>query len=273
MVIANSRSEYSGGTFGLEFEVSDKLDELSRDSDLVVLEVGPDDDPEDYRHVSMAMSCPILCMTSAEKVSETVGWLLAKDDVCLSSSPPSIVAARLSKLRYSQLYQLDPLTGVQRREALFAFLQSWSISPTDDPLSLVLADIDEFKSLNERLGREQGDQVLQRLGILLREECDHHPVLARMSGQEFAIVQLESEQTSHEFAEHLRHQIEKQQLCAEADVNVSSVWHQSAMRKVLEIYTISLTKRFSLPKERDVIRSCHTVILRATPCCGAKIQT
>jgi diguanylate cyclase (GGDEF)-like protein len=80
---------------------------------------------------------------------------------------------------------MDGLTGLLNRKGLEAFL-SERIS-SDDTVSLALLDVDFFGDINERLGNEAGDRVLQTLTELLKDSNpNHHPF--RVSGDEFAVV-------------------------------------------------------------------------------------
>lgn len=56
------------------------------------------------------------------------------------------------------------------------------------PLALVLLDVDHFKSYNDRVGHRGGDQVLRRLGALLRETARGADIAARYGGEEFAVI-------------------------------------------------------------------------------------
>jgi diguanylate cyclase (GGDEF)-like protein/putative nucleotidyltransferase with HDIG domain len=56
------------------------------------------------------------------------------------------------------------------------------------PLSIVLADIDHFKSLNDAFGHRRGDQALREFGELCRQELRATDLVSRVGGEEFAIV-------------------------------------------------------------------------------------
>lgn len=56
------------------------------------------------------------------------------------------------------------------------------------PMSLVLLDIDHFKSVNDRFGHATGDEVIRRLGALLRESVRQEDVACRIGGEEFALL-------------------------------------------------------------------------------------
>lgn len=59
---------------------------------------------------------------------------------------------------------------------------------TEAPLSAVLLDIDHFKETNDRHGHQVGDQVLVRIGELLRRLCRRIDIVGRWGGEEFLIL-------------------------------------------------------------------------------------
>ncbi len=57
-----------------------------------------------------------------------------------------------------------------------------------DPLSLVLADLDDFKQINDRYGHQAGDEVLKRFADVLRENVRDFDLPVRYGGEEFAVL-------------------------------------------------------------------------------------
>jgi diguanylate cyclase (GGDEF)-like protein len=57
-----------------------------------------------------------------------------------------------------------------------------------DPLTLVLADIDDFKQINDRYGHAAGDEVLRRFADVLRENVRDFDLPVRYGGEEFAVL-------------------------------------------------------------------------------------
>ena len=75
----------------------------------------------------------------------------------------------------------------------------------DEPLALVFADLDDFKRVNDRYGHHVGDAVLRAFADVLRGRVRAIDVAARLGGEEFAILLLETDLTGAEaLAENLR---------------------------------------------------------------------
>jgi diguanylate cyclase (GGDEF)-like protein len=84
----------------------------------------------------------------------------------------------------------DALTGLPNRPALSETLQQVLRAADRDhrPLAVMLLDLDDFKSINDTLGHELGDLTLQRVARRLRQAVGESPVLARIGGDEFALL-------------------------------------------------------------------------------------
>jgi diguanylate cyclase len=86
--------------------------------------------------------------------------------------------------------RIDALTGLWNRgywqERALVELSRCRRQGT--PAVLVLADIDHFKSINDRFGHGVGDEVLRRLAALLQRELRISDILCRYGGEEFAMV-------------------------------------------------------------------------------------
>jgi diguanylate cyclase (GGDEF)-like protein len=79
----------------------------------------------------------------------------------------------------------------------------------DYPLSLIMLDVDHFKHFNDRNGHEAGNEILQRIGGIIRGTLRKVDVGARYGGEEFAIVLPSTPKTgAHLAAERLRVAIE-----------------------------------------------------------------
>jgi diguanylate cyclase (GGDEF)-like protein len=84
----------------------------------------------------------------------------------------------------------DELTGL-RNYRFFAEQLNHEVLRTDqydEPLSLVMLDLDHFKEFNDRNGHEAGNEVLRRVGRIIRDTLRNVDVGARYGGEEFAII-------------------------------------------------------------------------------------
>ena len=84
----------------------------------------------------------------------------------------------------------DPLTTLANRkyfdEALAATLAE--SADTNEPMSLMLTDIDHFKTFNDTFGHLTGDQVLRLVALTVKQNVKGQDIAARYGGEEFAVV-------------------------------------------------------------------------------------
>ena len=84
----------------------------------------------------------------------------------------------------------DPLTGLLNRGAILEFLKrEHARSERDEtPLAIVMADLDHFKSINDRYGHAVGDQVLTQVAQAMGRSIRRYDGLGRYGGEEFLLV-------------------------------------------------------------------------------------
>ena len=101
----------------------------------------------------------------------------------------------------------DALTGLPNRASLSETLQEAldRAEPELRPVTVMLLDLDDFKSINDTLGHELGDLVIERVSRRLRRavEGGRPTVLARIGGDEFALLVHGSQAEAEEIAERL----------------------------------------------------------------------
>lgn len=89
-----------------------------------------------------------------------------------------------------ELAKIDPLTGLYNRRALDLKFQKLYINAAvnDNPLSVILADIDYFKRVNDTYGHHEGDELIKNFAGILKEFTRNSDICARWGGEEFMIL-------------------------------------------------------------------------------------
>ena len=84
----------------------------------------------------------------------------------------------------------DELTGIKNRRYVREFLrQIISRAQKEDlQVTLLIFDIDDFKSYNDLYGHSAGDAILKQVAILMQKCCRKQDVVSRIGGDEFAVV-------------------------------------------------------------------------------------
>lgn len=105
------------------------------------------------------------------------------------------------------LARTDPLTGLLNRRAAWEILtrEAARAARSGVGLAVVLADVDDFKSINDRLGHERGDGFLRRFAAVLGGTGRATDVAVRWGGEEFlAILPGTDERGASAFAQKVR---------------------------------------------------------------------
>jgi len=99
-------------------------------------------------------------------------------------------AIRDSLNKSEERAKTDTLTGLPNRRALEEFFRTAQVAAMekDQPLSVLLIDIDHFKTFNDRFGHAVGDQVLRLVAKVLRDRVREVDLPARYGGEELIAV-------------------------------------------------------------------------------------
>jgi len=111
---------------------------------------------------------------------------------------------------WEDLASVDGLTGLFNRRHFLELAESeWSrFDRYDRPLSLMMVDVDRFKSINDRFGHDVGDRVIQHVATLSREGKRASDIVSRIGGEEFVMLLPETSLDSAVLvAERLRRRI------------------------------------------------------------------
>lgn len=98
------------------------------------------------------------------------------------------LSARSLTLEHAAL--TDGLTGMQNRRYFDDALKEYlgEFRRVDRPVGLMIVDLDHFKQVNDTHGHDVGDEVLRAVAGCLKDMTRYHDVVARLGGEEFAIV-------------------------------------------------------------------------------------
>jgi len=94
--------------------------------------------------------------------------------------------------------QIDPLTGLFNRRAFEKKIEEEfeRAKRYDHPLSVLILDIDNFKTINDTYGHHGGDTALIKISDTLREKTRRSDFAARYGGEEFVLILPETDQDS-----------------------------------------------------------------------------
>ncbi len=112
-----------------------------------------------------------------------------------------------SEIQHRSDAVIDQLTGMLNRKALSVRVQELAQQSaiTGEPVGLVVADLDRFKSINDTHGHAAGDIVLREVAYLLRKQLRAFDLAYRLGGEEFLILLPGSDvAAAAELAERLR---------------------------------------------------------------------
>ena len=163
---------------------------------------------------------PVIFVTALHSTAdEELGLNLGAVDYITKPFHPSITRVRVrnhlqivhQRRLLEQIAALDGLTGIpNRRRFDEALAQEWSrCQRSGQPLSLIIADVDQFKQFNDTLGHAAGDRVLQEVAAALHQ-CARRPgdLAARYGGEEFVLLLPETDALhAQQLAEELLQQM------------------------------------------------------------------
>jgi two-component system cell cycle response regulator len=169
-------------------------------------------------------SIPVIFLTGSSDVETKVhGFDLGAVDYVTKPFHPAELRARVrAALRMKRAQdlltvkaQVDALTGLRNRAYLDERLAAELAQATRSgrSLSLILMDLDHFKSLNDTYGHPFGDLVLQRVGDFLTRAIRPNDVACRYGGEEIAILLTDTDvAAAHAVAERIREQLRQLEL-------------------------------------------------------------
>lgn len=143
---------------------------------------------------------PVIFITGmTDEADEAVGLELGAVDYITKPFSPGIVRLRVrnhielkrQKDLLREISHRDGLTGLANRRAFDEQIeQEWRRSVrAQGPLSLLMVDVDQFKSYNDKYGHLAGDDCLRRVAQAMYQACKRAgDMVARYGGEEFACI-------------------------------------------------------------------------------------
>lgn len=141
--------------------------------------------------------------------SQTIQFITDQEKQILNSIANQASIAIQNAVNLSQEKQkadTDGLTGLYNRRYFneqIEALASEAIA-NEEPLSLILIDIDNFKKYNDTYGHPAGDQLLKTVTAAITEVTREQDIFARYGGEEFAVI---LKDTSNRLARHIAERI------------------------------------------------------------------
>ena len=115
--------------------------------------------------------------------------IMVDGDAAYMTCVVDITDRKETELRLQRLAMSDPLTGLANRAHFVAAVTQATASSGDRGLvAILLLDLDEFKRINDTAGHDAGDALLQTVAERLRGALRPGDLIARMGGDEFAVL-------------------------------------------------------------------------------------
>jgi diguanylate cyclase (GGDEF)-like protein len=140
------------------------------------------------------LSIPLIAAGERFGTLELVGDSFSKEERMNAASLAAHAVVALENARLHGMVErqalVDGLTGLANRRAAAAALHAEAAQSErlETPLSIVLADLDGFKDVNDEHGHAVGDEVLRAFADVLRETVRESDVAGRWGGEEFLLL-------------------------------------------------------------------------------------
>ena len=180
---------------------------------------------------------------SVERIHNVRSWYFETSEL----KRAMLVGVNLLHQKIGKLHldvQTDPLTGLRNRRGMDDALAVWQAA--QHPFAAVALDIDHFKRVNDTHGHAVGDQVLQRLAGLMRENARSDDVLCRVGGEEFLmLLPGASLEVAEQVAQRLRVRLEQTDMPPVGHITLSlgvAQWpqHSAVIAEVLQVADAAL---------------------------------
>ncbi|MCP3888374.1 MAG: diguanylate cyclase [Desulfobulbaceae bacterium] len=177
--------------------IADKKLSALHDRDMKRIQLGGSEKYEDTVRCADAVVRDFMfsVATFADHAGKTAGLAGVMMDLTEINKARQKIQEQADKInetnkRLAQLAALDGLTGISNRRTFQEQLdlQIRLSSRNDHTISLLLIDVDHFKSYNDTFGHTAGDEILKQLANTLDESTRSTDTVARYGGEEFTVI-------------------------------------------------------------------------------------
>ncbi len=148
-----------------------------------------------------------------------VGMIAAAGLVSMQRAQANRLIARLADAA-----RTDALTGLLNRRGFEELIETEleRSRRSGQPLSLIVADLDRFKALNDHFGHAAGDRALQQLALIMQTVKRRIDTAARIGGEEFAVILPDSDHhAAYIMAERMRREVRETFIYEPSELTVS----------------------------------------------------
>ena len=145
----------------------------------------------------------------------------------LNATRKALVEQLIFNERLKGLSMMDPLTQLFNRRALDQMLCKEVVRANrlGSPLTLLMIDLDDFKSINTRFGHQIGDKYLIEVAKLLRRTFRGSDMVFRYGGDEFLVLMPDTTEEQSEYAiKRLLQELERWNLESEMECEIGLSW-------------------------------------------------
>ncbi|WP_286950105.1 GGDEF domain-containing protein [Exiguobacterium sp. UBA4551] len=194
----------------------------------------------------------------SEQASSAAKWVI----VVVASIAVIVLIAFIQTFRMERSKQAlihrslhDALTGIPNRRAFDERLEQLleEAKQHQTPLSLILIDVDAFKSYNDTYGHLKGDECLKEVARVLKRQARHGQV-ARYGGEEFTVLLSRGAEETRHIAERIRQDI--------LDLNIVHERYEPLCRVSVSLGLTSLVPGAETT-EKEVIDQADQALYRA----------
>jgi diguanylate cyclase (GGDEF)-like protein len=175
------------------------------------------------------LTIPLVASGERFGTLELVGDSFSKEERLNAASLAAHAVVALENARLHDMVErqalVDGLTGLANRRAAAGALHAEAAQAErlGTPLSVVLADLDGFKDVNDEYGHAVGDEVLRAFADVLRETVRESDVAGRWGGEEFLLLLPGADLAGAEqFAERVREELASRRIPSAPELRVTA---------------------------------------------------